>query len=60
VNFAAAVVPTGTVVTLVGAIAGEAGSSVSVNYSDPVPEPGTLGFIGLAATTLLARRRRTA
>jgi len=59
-TFAVAVVPTGNPVRIQGAIAAEAGTSVSVNYTDPVPEPATLGFIGLGGIALLSRRRRTA
>jgi len=54
--FATAIVPTGTVLDIIGSAAADKGPVTEF----ATPEPGTLGFIGLAATTLLARRRRNA
>jgi len=54
--FAMAIVPTGSSVDAAGILAADKGPTTEF----ATPEPGTLGFIGLAATTLLARRRRNA
>jgi len=55
--FAVAIVPTGASVDATGILAADKGPTTEFGN---VPEPGTLGFIGLAATTLLALRRRNA
>lgn len=62
-QFAAAIVPTGNAVHMVGSIAGEAGSAVPVNYTDPgnnIPEPASLSLVGLGALGFLGRRSRKA
>jgi len=55
--FAVAIVPTGASVDASGIIAADKGPTTEFGN---VPEPGTLGLLGLAATTLFARRRRNA
>jgi len=55
--FAVAVVPTGSTVRALGTIGADKGPTTDF---DTVPEPTSLGFIGITAVGLLARRRRTA
>jgi len=58
---ALAVVPTGDVVNLAGTLVeGTQASQVSATNPSAVPEPASLGLLGLGAVGLLARRRRQA
>jgi len=63
VPFAVAVVPTGAPVTITGFIAGDlgtpSGEPVNVTNGTGVPEPASLGLLGIGSLGLLARRRRT-
>lgn len=56
--FAVAIVPTGTPVTVFGEVAGDTGDKVSIQATDPIPEPASLSLLGLGAMGLMARRRR--
>jgi len=67
--FAVAVIPTGVPVHIQGTqppnfagggVTGDKGPQQDVNYTDPVPEPGTLALVGIAGMGLLSRRRRQA
>ncbi len=57
-GFAAAVVPTGATARVVGTLAAEAGSAVNVDFTDAIPEPTALAFVGLGGMALLNRRRK--
>jgi hypothetical protein len=60
-QFAAAIVPAGTVVNFSGFIAGKVGpNNLTFTATDPVPEPTTVGLLGVGAVGLLSRRRRKA
>jgi len=54
-----AVVPTGDVVTVQGNLAAEAGPTETVSFSTaPVPEPASIGMLGLGLGALMMRRRK--
>ena len=52
-----AVVPTGDPVKLSGTLGGELGAPVAVSAVNGVPEPASLGLLGLGALGLIRRRR---
>jgi len=58
-QFAAAVVPNGTVVNFKGFIAGKTGPA-NLTFDVTTPEPGTVALLGVGAIGLLKRRRRNA
>jgi hypothetical protein len=61
--FAVAVVPSGTNVNAAGAVSGDKGAVNTFDVTDPgsvVPEPATLGVIGMGGMALFGRRRRKA
>jgi len=57
-QFAALIVPAGTPVLAAGGVAGTAGGITNFAVPDPVPEPTTIGLLGLGVIGLMGRRRR--
>jgi len=58
-TFAVAVVSPGSTVEVRGELASEVqGFSQQVVATDPIPEPATVGLLGVGAMSLLGRRRR--
>jgi len=58
--FAVAVVPHLQSVNITGSLAADKGDQTAVNYTDAIPEPASIGLLGLGAVGFLARRRRQA
>jgi len=58
--FAIAVVPHLTTVNINGSLAADKGDQQAVNFTDAVPEPGSVALIGAVGLGLLGRRRRKA
>ena len=57
-QFAAILAPTGTFVVASGGVAGFTGGITNGTWPDPVPEPATIGLLGLGMMSMMGRRRR--
>jgi hypothetical protein len=57
-QFAAAVVPDGVTVLAAGGVAGTTGAITPVSELNAVPEPATIGLLGLGVMSMMGRRRR--